>query len=212
MLCIDLLQIYIQPVLDMFKLSVPESLPFPGSSAGSRGGIRHTHRKNADSASSFSLLKKWEASGVIAVRNAGMMRSRAEAKRKDGKRSAVWMRRMAQDNEKGQVFCLLLPFLLTRVSKTTKWNSALAARSVPFVLGFSRPVGYSFSKVSVLQLDVINFTLKRKQRRPFWPSWPLISDHIHLVALFPVLCIMVLSNHFSANWCWQVVWICLKPS
>lgn len=138
MLCIDLLQIYIQPVLDMFKWLVPESLLFPGSSAGSRGGIRHAHGKNADSAASFSPLKKWEASGVIAVRNAGMIRSRAEAKKKDGKRNAVWMRQMAQDNDKGQFFCLLLPFLLERVSKTTKWNSALAARSMPFVPGFSR--------------------------------------------------------------------------
>lgn len=112
---------------------------------------------------------------------------------------------MAQDNEKGQFFCLLLPFLLARVSKTTKWNSALATRSVPFVLGFSRLVGYSFSKVSVSHLAVINFTSKIKQRRPYWPSPSFMSDHIHLVALFPVLCIMVLSNHFSANWCWQVV-------
>lgn len=162
MLCIDLLHIYIQPEsrtclngLCLNPSCSQRAVLAPGAESDTLMGRMLIQLP----------LKKWEASGVIAVRNGGMIQSRAEAKRKDGKRNAVWMRQMAQDNEKGHFLCLLLPFLLARVSKTTKWNSALAARSVLLVSGFSRKVGYSFPSNWLWFI-----TSKRKRRRPCWPS------------------------------------------
>lgn len=72
----------------MFKRCVPESLLFPDSSTGSRGWIWHADVKNADSAAFLTSLKKWEACGVIAVRNGRIIQTSADGNRKDEKRNA----------------------------------------------------------------------------------------------------------------------------